>query len=227
MFASSAVPVSTVTPLFGVSQFDFASASLAKMHHRIYSALSENKRADASMPNTKVRELLLLARSRGMTQKDFEIASGRIHANTATKNLMGFNGRLWHYYTTTNASMKCISFTEYAQEFHSRGWIGDRLRDFMREALSVQIIAKLGRPATVDELESKLAAAWLEATIAKLCPNMPARVRGTVMRKLTSLPPEDQAEAAREAVNEIQMMHALGKKIEQRDGGKFGTILSH
>lgn len=233
MFLNFPPSVSSVTSRFGLDKFHFASVALLKRSHRLGIALAKRKRADASVPNKKVRELLLLASSNGMSQKDFEVAAGKLRFNSSTREKQGFNGSLWHDYTTTDAHMSCLTFAENAMEFHVRGWIDDhQLRDFMLESLFIELLAKLGRPATEDELETRLALAWLKGTIERLAPNMPNRVRGATMRNITKLPQGEQAAAAKEVAHQLMMLDQLGHNLEKREiakslKAKFGTNLSH
>ncbi len=230
MFFNNHSAVSSVTSPFRLDKFNFASNAIEKISHVVSPWIANKKRADASIPNFKVRELLECARQGGMSQKDFELTAGRLRPNTSSRSTHGFNGRLWHHYVSADASMSCDTFSEYAQEFRVRGWIDDeQVRVFMIEALAVRMLAKLGRPTTPLELETGLAIAWLNGTIKKLVPDMPNRVCGAVMRNITKLPLADQAAAAKEVTHQLIMLYEYGRALEKREDQKvkFGTNLSH
>jgi hypothetical protein len=214
MLNRDASKISSVTSRLGVDAFDQVRASMVTMHASVYAHLFSKKRADASMSNEKVRELLFAAQMGGMTQKEFELAAGRLRPNTSTRSQVGFNGRLWHHYTATDASMSCSTFIENCIEFSGKGWLSlDQCRPMVLDALATQIVASCGRPATPNELAVKVSELYLESTVKRLAPDMPPRVLGATMRKLRSLPADERADFAREAVHQLLMAETYGKGL--------------
>ena len=231
MFSPTNHRVTSVTlrlARFNRDRLDFLHEKLSLMFDLISESLSKKKRSDASMSNRKVRQLLELAKSNGMTQKDFELACARLRPNTASRTGAGFNGRLWHYYMANDASMSCEAFGEYVREFRRCGWLDlQKEKDLMVEACTTELCAKLGRPTSQGELEARLSTKWLEAAVAEVVPDMPNRARGALMRQVSRLPLDQQAEAAREVVYQLLLAHNHGLKLDQKEALQFGTNLAH
>lgn len=226
--------VTTVSSRFGLDKLVFASDWLVKSHADLSNLLSSRSRNFASMPSPKVRELLELARAQGMKPKDFELACARLEPNTATRSGTGFNGNLWRHYMQTDAAMSCIFFANYTQEFNKRGWLTlEQGAQFTREAMAVQVFAKLGRPASSEDLEVKISLAWLVSIIKRISPEISNRTLGAALRNISCLPLHEQAAAARETGQQLLMIESHSKKIEQKQRNarikciKFGTNLSH
>ena len=231
MFSPTNHRVTSVTlrlARFNRDRLDFLHEKLSLMFDLISESLSKKKRSDASMSNRKVRQLLELAKSNGMTQKDFELACGRLRPNTASRTGEGFNGRLWHHYMSTDAGMSCKAFGEYVEEFRDKGWLDHQQeKDLMVEATTTQLLSKLARPDTQVEFERRMAIKWLDAAVAEVVPDMPNRARGALMRQVSRLPLDQQAEAAREVVYQLLLAHNHGLKLDQKEALQFGTNLAH
>ena len=86
-------------------------------------AAMAQKRLDKSVANEKVRALLNAARMGGMSQRDFELAAAELRPSGGRG--VGFNGRLWHHYLTTDARMSLSTFNEYCGYFLDKGWISE------------------------------------------------------------------------------------------------------
>ncbi len=86
-------------------------------------AAMAQKRLDKSVANEKVRALLNAARIGGMSQRDFELAAAELRPSSGRG--VGFNGRLWHHYLTTDARMSMSTFNEYCGYFLDKGWISE------------------------------------------------------------------------------------------------------
>ena len=82
--------------------------------------------------------------------------------------------------------------------------------------MAVQVFAKLGRPASSEELEVKISLAWLVSIIKRISPEILNRTLGAALRNISCLPLHEQAAAARETGQQLLMIESHAKKIEQR-----------
>lgn len=137
MFANALPPVTSVTYFDGdppslvelrrgldfhdrlASRSGFAEWSLACQ--KAIKTGFEQKRLDKSASSAAVRWLLNAAKSGGMGQREFELAAAELRPNGGRG--VGFNGRLWHHYMTTDARMSLSVFDEYFTYFFDKGWI--------------------------------------------------------------------------------------------------------
>ena len=134
MFPISNATVTSVTsdPFHFLSDADipssFAPNSSADFKTPFWESMQQ-KRSDRSASSNVVKALLHTAAAGGMTQKDFEQSAAGLRpgrksdADSKMDRLGGFNGRLWHYYTTTEARMSLQTLAEYSTHFAAKGWI--------------------------------------------------------------------------------------------------------
>ena len=99
----------------------------------------EQKRLDKAASSTNVRWLLNAAKGGGMSQHQFELAAGELQAGGGRG--VGFNGRLWHHYMSTDARMSLFTFDLYLTYFFSKSWINElqhrEARHFIESSLGI------------------------------------------------------------------------------------------
>lgn len=109
--------IDPISKLTGRSGFEGWSQQCQKA---LVTSLNQ-KRLDKSASNELVRWLLLSAKAGGMSQRQFELSAAELRPNGGRD--VGFNGRLWHHYMTTDARMSLATFGEYALYFFQQGWL--------------------------------------------------------------------------------------------------------
>lgn len=72
------------------------------------------KQNEFSASSSKVKELLAMAKSNGMSQRQFELLTAKLRPGRAgaSERARGWNGVLWHHYYVRGARMSLVSFRE-------------------------------------------------------------------------------------------------------------------